>query len=306
MGRGCCGGGCGCALAEGSGVTIEGSGTLSDPFVISADINLEPDDSSVFDVSISGTGSPGSPYQVAVDFAGTASVRDLPDWSGTLPTNGQVPVWNSTTQEYEPGSNTPAATGSVSHDDSLDGDGSPGDILAVIHDPDRYTETTVDGIGLTEAGINRLVRRFADSTTRAAADPVPELNSVSVLDTEPGKVDYWSGSEWKPVEEVPSFSGAALLELSGTYTAGNRVARLVRRVTVTTDSSGGFTALSSANLAGLAGVLSASVQELGAVPFKVMLTTSAGQVLGTAYRLDTGAAYPAQPIDLIVEAIVYT
>lgn len=306
MAKPCCGGvTCGCVLTEGTGVTISGSGTPTDPFEIAADLELEVVDNSTFNLSLVGTGRVDDPYELSVTFAPTAKVADFPDWSDTVATNGQVPVWNSALGQWVPGSGTTAPTGAVSHDSSLDGDGSVGDVLQVRHDPDRFTMTWPSGVGLDDVGVNQLVRHFPSSAERATADPAPVLNTLSMLDTAPGKVDYWTGAAWAPIEDLPTLlGGSAFLQLSGAY-AGGRVHRIIKRLSVTTGPDGSFAALAVGELVGYAGVLSVELQETGTLPYKAMLSAGVGEVTGMAYRLDTGAVYPAQPIEGIVVATVY-
>jgi hypothetical protein len=304
-GTGCCGGAsCACAIDEGTHISVTGVGSSQDPFVIAADFDFAVTDNDTFNLSLSGVGSSDSPYVLAVSFASTASVADLPDWSDTPPTNGQVPVWSTGLSQWVPGSATPAASGSVDTDTSLAGDGSPGLPLEVVHDPIRFTETTVDGVGLTDDGINSLVRRFPNAAARTAADPAPDLDTLSMLDSTPGLLDYWDGSAWVPQETLPTVTGGALLELSGAY-AGGRVQTLVKQLSATTDADGLFTILDGTDLAGAAGVLSVTVQPTGTTVFGSLATGQPGYLQGTAYRLDTGAAFAAQPITATVTALLY-
>lgn len=304
-GSGCCGGAtCGCAFTDGENTIVSGVGSSQDPFRIDLDFAIGVVDNDTFNLTLSGLGTEVDPYALSVTFASTASVKDLPDWSNTAPTNGQVPVWNTGLGAYVPGSPTPAASGSVDHDTSLDGDGSPGDILSVVHDPDRFTETTADGIGLSDAGINRQIRRFANAAARDAADPPPELNSFSVLDTRPGSVEFWSGSYWAAID-VPTVLNSELLQLSGAYDGGP-VRTLTKQLAATTDATDGtFTVLSAGDLGTVAGVLSCIVQPVGTTPFVVTLQPQPGSLQGTAYRLDSGAPYLAQPIQAVVHALLY-
>lgn len=304
-GAGCCGGvTCGCAFADGENTTVHGVGSSQDPFRIDLDFGLGVQDNDTFNLTLTGLGTEDDPYTLAVTFASTASIKDLPDVSDSTPTNGQVLVWNTGLGRYQPGSPTPAAAGSVSHDTSLDGDGSPGDELEVVHDPDRFTATTVDGIGLTDAGINRQVRRFANSAARTAADPAVELNTLSVLDTNPGVVEYWNGTAWK-VADIPTAIGGELLQLSGAYTGG-AVKTVVKQLSTTTDAvDGSFAALSAGDLGSAAGVLSCVVQPVGATAFVTSLLPQAGSLQAAAYRVDNGTPYLAQPIQAVVTAILY-
>jgi hypothetical protein len=305
VGAGCCGAAsCACVIADGTHTTVKGSGSGQDPFRIDLDFGFGVVDDDTFNLTLSGLGTEDSPYVLSVAFAGTASVKDFPDWSDTAPTNGQVPVWNTGLGAYIPGSPTPAAAGSVSHDTSLAGDGSPGDELTVVHDPDRFTATTADGIGLTDAGINRQIRRFANAAARDAADPAPELNTFSVLDTRPGRLEVWGGSYWAAID-APAPYGGSLLVLSGEY-EGGPVRTFTKQLSETTDPSDGtFSIFNTPELGDAAGVLSCVVQPVGTVPFACLVQPLSNSIQGKAFRLDTGAPYPAQPIQAVVTALLY-
>jgi hypothetical protein len=304
-GNGCCGSAAyGVVIDAGPHIEVTGIGSAQDPYVISGDFDFAVADNTTFDLDITGSGTEAEPYVLRVAFASTASVKDFPDWSDNVPSNGQVPVWNSTLGRYVPGSPTPAASGSVSHDTSLVGDGSSGSPLAVVHDPSGYTGTSAPGVGLTAAGINSLNRRFPNSAARTAASPAPASNTLSALDSAPGLIDVWDGSGWVPVEGQPTVVGGQLLALSGPY-AGGRVRRLVKQVALTTQADGTFALLNSSDFGSAAGVLAVTVQPTGSVMYACLVTASPGSVQGTAYRLDTGGVFGSQPIQAVVTAILY-
>lgn len=50
--------------------------------------------------------------------------------------------------------------------------------------------------------MSQTVARFPDATARSAALPSPALNQLSVLDSSPGTVQYWTGSAWASVQPV--------------------------------------------------------------------------------------------------------
>jgi len=305
MARCCSGSSCACVLESGQHIQIEGSGSSQDPFVVVGDVALAVVDNTTFNLTLTGAGTIASPWAIHVTYAATASVKDLPDWSDTAPTNGQVPVWNNGTSMWVPGAPTPAASGSVLHDTSLMGDGSGGTPLGVIASTARFLASVASGVGLSDAGINRLVRRFGTSAARSAASPAVELNTFSVLDTEPGRLDYWDGAAWKQVRQFPvDYGTGEFLALSGSYTGGT-VTQMVRQVSFVTDAVGGFTVLSSSDLTGVAGVLSLNFQETGGNAYKALLNPGSGTVVGTAYRLDSGAAFTGQALTGVVTAWLY-
>lgn len=305
MPRNCCGGGCSCVVEGGPAVTVEGSGTAADPFVISADMNLTDDDNSTFDISITGSGTVDDPYTFAVDYASTALLSDIPDVSDTPATNGQVLAYDTGTGLWTPAPPTTASAGSVIHDTSLDGDGSVGDPLAVVPSAARFLSADTDGVGLTDDGINSLVRRFANDAARTAADPAPDLNTLSALDTAPGEYETWDGTEWTPLlaQVETTVIDGELLQLSGAYD-GRRTAQITKQFSALTQPDGSFTLLTSTDLAGLAGVLSVQITPTGANPWVALLAGTAGQITGVAYQL-SGGVFASQNLSATVTAVVY-
>ena len=304
----CCGGGsCSCKIEAGPKVTVTGIGSSSDPFVIAADVSIQVVDTTVFNLTLSGDGSTVSPWVVTLAYAATAKLNDIPDVNADAPTNGQVLAYNTTTSTWGPVAPTTAATGAVVHDLSLSGDGSAGTPLQVLEAPTRYLSTDAAGLGVTTAGINSLVRKFADSTARAAASPAPVLNSLSSLDNAPGKVDYWNGAAWISLEGAIKADAAAnqFLQLSGAYANTAQLTMLVRNFSGVTDSSGNLTVIPSATLSGKAGVLSVGVTVTGAQSYMPVLGAGANYVFVQARRLDDGALLVSQAITGQVTAYVY-
>jgi hypothetical protein len=97
----------------------------------------------------------------------------------------------------------------------------------------------------------------------------------------------------------------AFLELSGPYNGLTPITRLIRQLSSTTDGLGVFTVLSTSDLTGRAGVLSAQFQETGTLGYAAILSTSGGQVLGKAYSLTDGSPLVGTPITGLVDAYVY-
>src|SRR5262245_43651763 len=109
----CCGGAsCACKLAAGSGISITGSGTPADPFLITASNVLTPVDNSTFDVNITPVVvGANTEYRLEVKYASTAKLDDIPDVNTPAPTNGQVLGWDSATSKWTPRAPTPPAPG---------------------------------------------------------------------------------------------------------------------------------------------------------------------------------------------------
>lgn len=303
----CCGGGCSCRIEGGQNISVTGIGSSGDPFVVSTDLSLLALDGDVFDVSITGGGTVASPWVVSVGFVPDAQLTDIPDVSAVAPTNGQVLGWDSSLQRWTPRAPTTAASGSVNHDTSMSGDGSAGSPLAVVEATDGLLQTTGSGLGLTDAGKNQLVRKFTDATARAAASPAPTLNTMSVLSTVPGRIDYWTGSQWLPTEGAVQIdaAGAELLALSGSYATGMPTTMLVRKFSGATSGDGTFTIIPPATLASRAGVLAVSVTVTGSQAYLPVVSAGTDYIFITARRVDSGAVLASQAISGQYVAYVY-
>lgn len=301
----CCGGGaCNCRIEVGDGLTLTGTGTLTDPFVIEAAFPLTVQDNDQFDLDlalIAGT------YHLEVNYASTAKLDGIPDVNAPGPANGQVLAWNAATQTWVPQNPTTAAAGSVTHDQSLTGDGSAGaPLAAVLYAARGLALHAADGIGLSDAAVNQMVRGFLDGPARDLASPAPDLNTLSMLDTAPGRIDYWNGSQWLPLPD--SFDtvivGGEFMALSGSF-LGSRVTHLMKQFSGTTDPAGVMDILTPADLAGFAGVLRVTFQETGTLSFKAVVFANTDRVSAYVYRIADGVLYPAQAFTGQVDAWLY-
>lgn len=302
----CCGGSCSCILVAGTHISITGTGTAQDPFIVGGDMDLEVSDNSTFNLSLAGTGTALSPWVLSVGFASTASIDDLPDVDLSAKANGRVIGYNSSTGHWEAQAPTTAASGSVSHDTSMTGDGSVGLPLSIVEDPTGYLQTDADGLGLSDEGKRQMVRHFGNAVARAADTVTPALNTITMRDDAPGMQEYWNGSAWVPVTNgISRDLGPELLALSGSYVDGSPFNIITRVVSATTDPSGVFDVLTTADLAGAAGVLSVQFQETGVNPFKAMVFNNIDHISATAYRIDDGTVYASVPVTGVVTAITY-
>lgn len=309
MAKGCCGGAsCACRIVgpEEGRLTVTGSGQPNDPFVLDVDVHVISGHNNTFDTTVTGDGSEDDPWAIQTSFAPTAKLDDLPDVNVPGPSNGQVLSWNAGTSRWVAAAPTTAAAGSVNHDTSMSGDGSVGAPLGVSPLTARLFGTFSTGVGLTDQGMLSVVQHFADSIARSAGLPVPNINQLTMLDTNPGVVDYWDGSKWTPLQSQVSWAlDAAFLPISGPYTPGSPVQIKTVQLNTTTDSGGKFDVLGAADLTGRAGVLYVQLQETGATGWKAMLHAESSKVTGTAYRLTDGSVMSAQPITATVVAFTY-
>lgn len=309
----CCGSGasCACKVSPGTGIDVSGSGSAQDPFVITADINLIVDDNPRFNLTLTGNGSTATPWHLSVDYATTSKLDDVPDVNAPGPANGQVLGWDSSTSQWTPRAPTTAAAGSVLHGPALSGDGSAGTPLAVVPDTARLIQTSGSGVGLNDVGMNSVVRRYPDDVTRAATTPAPALNSLSMLDSNPGRIDYWDGTQWTPLQgrSDTAIVGGDFLSLSGDYNGSQRLTHYLKQVALVSDASGNVDVLDISDLGGRGGVIACMFQETRPAPptsaFKAMLYPNTDRVSAIIFSVVDGTVMPGVAVTGMVDAWLY-
>jgi hypothetical protein len=303
----CCGGAsCSCVVHGGDGITVGGSGSPNDPFVINADTVFTVADNTSFDLTLVGP----SPWELSVNYAATHKLDNLPDVVAPAPSNGHVLGWDSATSKWTNRAPTTAASGSVLSGDGIQGDGSAGSPLVAQTDAARLVGILADLIGLNDDGMNAVIRKFVDEAARTASLIVPQVNAVSSITTRPGEYDFYDGNIWRP---IPGLHGQVavgeLLALSGSYTPGTRLTHLLMPVSAGTDTNGVFEVIPSGMLATpngpAAGVLSVQFQETGSLAWKAVIYPDTDRIAATAYRLFDGTPYASQAITGTVDAWLY-
>ena len=164
----CSGGGCSCRVVPGAGISVSGSGSPTDPFVITATMTSFEGSiigSSVGPVTIevNGSGIPlTDPFIItATSRIGVMQLTDVDDPSG--PNLGDTLVWNGAAFELAPPPSV--APGSVGVGAGLVGDGSLGNELAVAVSDDSSTSTDGLAIYVDSAGELRAVRPSGEGTS---------------------------------------------------------------------------------------------------------------------------------------------
>jgi hypothetical protein len=247
-----------------------------------------------------------SPWLLRVFFADDAGLTDIPNVDAPAPTNGQVLGWDSTLEQWTPRAASIAPPGAVLTGNGVDGDGSGGDPLVAVGNAARYISVTASGIGLSDAGLNALIRPFANEAARDAASPAVVEGTISILTSDPDRLEWYDGTDWHPITGGHGFDvqGGEFLDLSGSYDGG-KVTDYIAQLDVITDSTGAFEVIPAADLSGYSGVLHVSVQETGDVAWHCQVKAGANNVTGVARRIDTGAAYPGAAVTGMVRAALY-
>lgn len=306
----CCGGtgSCACKITGGRLTQATGIGTTQDPIIIDSDVSLATEDTKTFDLGLAGDGSLESPWRVSCNFAPSAQLQDIPDVSTAPPDSGMVLAWNSTTGQWGPAPASTASPGSVTTDgQSLLGDGSATNAMRVKADGTRYMQVSATGVGLTNAGVNRLVRAFPDATARTQDAIAPNVNTLSLLATEPGRLYYWDGNAWQVVTNGIGTSIAnsrQLLQLSGPYTGGP-VTQYVEQITTTAAADGTFDVVPATVLAGRGGVISCQATQRGAIPAHLQIATATDHIKCYATRVTDGTPYAGLAVTATVQALLY-
>jgi hypothetical protein len=285
-------------VTAGTGVSIDGSGSAIDPFVISADLNLAVADNAVFDLTVVGDGSSSDPWTISVAYASTAKLDNIPDVNAASPSNGQVLAWDSATSTWHPITAPTAAPGIIQSDNSLDGDGSVGAVLRVHANGARgLVNDATNGVGIADGYINYMARRFASSGARSSADPAAVLNSLSLLNGQVGVLWYYDGTQWEAVNGVGFDVQDILLNLSGPYTPTVPIRYINKWVEDTVGPDANITILSPADLSGYSGVINAIYTSNSFNnPFIVAVHPDVDRVYARCFDPDTGNPLPSGTI----------
>jgi hypothetical protein len=82
-----------------------------------------------------------------------------------------------------------------------------------------FTREVLSSADLNDLLMDQAVMRFATSSARAAAIPSPETNMLTMLDTNIGVVEHWSGTTWLPLNVGTPVAMVRQISASGVYTA---------------------------------------------------------------------------------------
>jgi len=155
----CGDGGCSCRILSGDGVTVSGSGTLSNPYVVSSDFSgiaqsIQVNDTPTVNLTLRGAGTPTDPLILSADTAlKMTQLSDVADPEGG-PQVGETPVWvgSGTAGHWEFKVPPAAPAGAVNVGVGLGGVGDVGNpiyVKLVSNTPglDTGTPVYVDSVG---------------------------------------------------------------------------------------------------------------------------------------------------------------
>lgn len=191
----CCGSGDTAIIIAGQGIVVDGTGQLGSPYVIaleSGQVSLTVSDTDTIDMNIVGDGSPDAPFTISG--VATVSMRMLTDVDGaSVPTLGDVPVFNGTQFEFAPPPTTPP--GAVNTGPGIDGDGSLPDPITIAVADLVTTATTGLASYIDSAGKLRVVPpTWAQVTDKSNVDAATiSGRHIFVASTEPvmAEGDIW-------------------------------------------------------------------------------------------------------------------
>lgn len=214
MARNCCGGGlgCGCKISPGDGIAISGSGTASDPFVITSDAasfatTFVAQDTPTVNLTLVGSGTVADPLILSA--SSVLAMTQLSDWDDPAgPGVGEVPVWNGIAWEAAAPPTVPP--GAVTANTGITGDGTVVTPLKIAVSDTTTTATTGLATYIDSAGKLRVVpgasADWASITGKPASFPTTWTDVSSKPTTFP---TTWSQVAGRPTISASGPSGGA-------------------------------------------------------------------------------------------------
>lgn len=143
---GCSGASCSCLITGQGGVTVVGAGSINNPYIITADVEVGVQDTSTINMTKTGDGSPANPFLFQAD--ATLDLNALLDVDTTGATTGQV-LAKQADGSYKFVPATTAAVGAINVGDGLQGDGSAGNTLRILLAPSSGLTVGPTGLAVT-------------------------------------------------------------------------------------------------------------------------------------------------------------
>jgi hypothetical protein len=148
---GCSGASCSCLVQGEGAVSVSGTGSVSSPYVVSANFNLVAVDTPTIDLSITGDGSPSNPWQLSA--ATALQLGEISDVDLTGVTTGYVLARQANgTYKFVAPTTAPVGAITLSGTGGLLGDGSGGNPLGIKLAPSSGLTLDATGLKVTGAG----------------------------------------------------------------------------------------------------------------------------------------------------------
>lgn len=289
----CSGGQCSCVVIGGSGATVTGAGSTSNPYIVSADptipARLRVADTSTVDLTAVGNGTEDDPLVLSA--VATVALDDLTNVTAPSPTAGDTISWNGTQWVNGPPPVVPA--GAVNVGPGLTGDGSVATPVAAAVsgvwgvDPlDDYGDNSTVGLAI-----------YVDANGQLRAEPRDTHGEVS-WDEITGKPSAFP-TTWDKVSGKPSAwprtgAGSGIMSAASGWSVewqnGQRLGQVATVVVRVTRTGGTITVPSNGNLSNtLIGTLTSVWQPFYQGP---MSSTSTGLMV-VGYSQSDGGVYLA-------------
>lgn len=213
---GCAGTSCSCVVQGGSGITVDGAGTETNPYIISGSGGaggggvLTVRDTQTVDLGLLGAGTVANPYILSAD--ATVALDDLTDVDAANPASGNVLAWNGTT--WQPIPPTTAPVGAVAVGEGLLGDGSAGD-------PVRLDPAAISGFVVPTGMVVPFAGAAAPSGYLLANGAAVGRAAFAALFDVIG-ITYGAGNGTTTFN-VPNLTNRMAVGAGGTYTLGEFV-----------------------------------------------------------------------------------
>lgn len=227
-----CGSGCACRIEAGPGITVTGSGTPTDPVVITSDLtsfagSFVAQDSGTLDLDLVGSGTGDDPWILSGNVTmGMSQLSDVDDPAG--PGVGEVPVFNGVAWEFAAPPTVPP--GAVNVGAGLSGDGSAPTPLKVAVSDTTSTSTSGTAIYVDSAGKLRAVPAVVSSVDWADITSKPTTFPAD-----------WGSVTGKPTTFPPTIGTTSTTAAAGDHTHVLSGASLTGVLPVAKGGTGGGT-----------------------------------------------------------------
>jgi hypothetical protein len=216
-------------IQSGTGISVTGSGTPADPYVIAAassDIGafLRVRDTTSVDLTLLGSGNAQDPFELrATSSLRLSELSDVQDPSG-VPIAGESPVYVGTypTGHWEFGTLPPAPAGSVNVSTGITGTGAAATPIKV-NTSGTWGTGALAGLG-ADTTVGQLV--YADANNQLRAAPLPTSSKPA-----------WADIQNKPTSFTPSSHGHVASDIQLVEQRKLDVGKVLGKTITTTTSS---------------------------------------------------------------------